>query len=271
MYIEAIDYSTVRLEFEGPLGTLTLNRPKSLNALSEATALDIATALTEVLKPRRKCRALLITGEGRAFSAGVDLMDKRAAVLAGTARMDVITGAESIFHPMLRRIHRLPIPVISGVNGLAVGIGLGLALTADYVVAAENAWFQTPFATLASAPDSGLTWLLPRMIGTLRAKRMLMRAEKIDAPTALDWGLISQVLPEEGFAAGAKDIAMQMANGATVALGEIKQLIATGLRTDLHSAFEAEVAAVERTARTKDNLAAVRVFASKTVPDFTGE
>ena len=131
MYMEAIDYSTVRLEFEGPLGTLTLNRPKSLNALSEATALDIATALTEVLKPRRKCRALLITGEGRAFSAGVDLMDKRAAVLAGTARMDVITGAESIFHPMLRRIHRLPIPVISGVNGLAVGIGLGLALPAD--------------------------------------------------------------------------------------------------------------------------------------------
>lgn len=268
---ETIEYPTVRLDFDGPLGILTLNAPKTLNAISEAMALDIAAALTEVVKPRRRCRALLITGEGRAFSAGVDLMAKRAGVLAGTARIDTIISAETTFHPMLRHVHRLPIPVVAGVNGLAVGIGLGLALAADYVVAAESAWFQTPFANLASAPDSGLTWLLPRMVGTLRAKRMLMRAEKVDAPTALDWGLVSHVLPDDGFAAGAKEIAMQMANGATIALGEIKQLIANGLRTDFHSAFEAEAAAVERTARTRDNVAAVKVFASKTVPAFTGE
>lgn len=268
---ETISYETVRLEFDGPLAILTLAAPKSLNAIGEAMALEIAAAISEVAKPRRKCRALLITGEGRAFSAGVNLMAKRQQVMEGTRTMEAIGGAESLFHPMLRRIHRLPIPVISGVNGLAIGIGLGLALTADHVVAAESAWFQTPFRNLASAPDSGLTWLLPRMIGTLRAKRMLMRAEKVDAATALDWGLVSEVQPDEGFAEAARAIAMEFANGATVALGEIKTLIANGMRSDLHSAFEAESASVERTARTKDNVAAVKLFALKSLPIFTGE
>jgi 2-(1,2-epoxy-1,2-dihydrophenyl)acetyl-CoA isomerase len=268
---EAIDYATVRLAFEGPLAVLTLNTPETLNAISEGTAHDIAAALAEVVKPRRKCRALLITGEGRAFSAGVNLMGKRNQVAAGTARIDAISGAEATFHPMLRRVHRLPIPVISAVNGLAIGIGCGLALAGDFVVASEKAWFQTPFANLASAPDSGLTWLLPRIVGPIRAKRMLMRAERIDARTALDWGMVSEVLPAEDFAAQAKALALEFANGPTIALGEIKKLVADGLRSDLHSAFEAEAAAVERTARTKDNVAAVKLFATKTLPVFTGE
>lgn len=268
---ETLDYETVRLEFDGSLAVLTLASPGTLNAIGEKMALEVAEAVAEVAKPRRKCRALLITGEGRAFSAGVNLMDKRQAVIDGTRKMEALGGAETTFHPMLRRIHRLQIPVIAGVNGLAIGIGLGLALTADHIVAAESAWFRTPFAELASAPDSGLTWLLPRAVGTIRAKRMLMRAEEVGSATALEWGLVSEVLPDEGFADAARAVAMEIANGATIALGEIKGLIADGLRSDLHSAFEAEAAAVERTARTRDNVAAVKVFAKKTVPTFTGE
>ena len=268
---EVIDYPTIRIEFDGPLGILTLNAPKSLNAISEAMALDIADALSQVAKPRRKCRALLITGEGRAFSAGVNLMAKRAEVIAGSRKMEAITSGEAVFHPMLRRAHRLSIPVITAANGLAVGIGLGLILAGDFVIASQSAWFQAPFRNLASAPDSGLTWLLPRTVGTLRAKRMLMRAEKIDAATALAWGLVSEVLPDEGFAEAARAIALEFANGATLALAEIKKLMGDGLRTDLDSAFEAEIVAVARTARTKDNVAAVKVFASKTLPVFTGE
>jgi len=268
---ETIEYPTVRLEFDGPLGILTLNQPKALNAIGERMALDIAQALTEVVKPRRKCRALLITGEGRAFSAGVNLMDKRQRVIEGTRMLEALSGTETTYHPMLRRMHGLKIPVIAGVNGLAIGIGMGFALTADYIVAAESAWFQAPFRNLASAPDSALTWLLPRAVGLFRAKRMLMNAEKVDAATALDWGLVSEVRPDEGFAEAARGVAMGFAEGATVALGEIKTLIAAGLRGDLHSTFEAESMAVERTARTKDNVAAVKVFGQKTVPVFTGE
>ncbi|MCK9540797.1 MAG: enoyl-CoA hydratase-related protein [Novosphingobium sp.] len=268
---ETLEYQTIRLEFDGPLAVLTLNQPKALNAIGEEMALEIAQALSEVVKPRRKCRALLITGEGRAFSAGVNLMDKRKQVLEGTRKMEALSGTETTYHPLLRRVHGLRIPVIAGVNGLAIGIGMGLALAADYIVASESAWFQTPFRNLASAPDSGLTWVLPRAVGLFRAKRMLMNAEKVDAGTALDWGLVSEVRPDEGFPEAARAVAMTFAEGATVALGEIKKLIADGLRSDLHSTFEAESMAVERTARTKDNVAAVKVFAQKTTPVFTGE
>lgn len=268
---DAIDYETVRLTFEGPLATLVLNQPKSLNAISKQMALEIAAALTETAKPRRKCRGLLITGEGRAFSAGVNLMATRDEVRAGTRKLEVLSGAETVFHPLLRRVHGLNIPVVAGVNGLAVGIGFALALAADYVVAAQSAWFQTPFRNLASAPDSGLTWTLPRIIGVPRAKRLLMRAERIDATTAESWGLIGEVVPDDQLVEKAREAALDLANGATIALGEIKQLIASGQRSDLDSAFEAEAMAVGRTARTKDNVAAVKMFASKDLPIFTGE
>jgi 2-(1,2-epoxy-1,2-dihydrophenyl)acetyl-CoA isomerase len=113
--------------------------------------------------------------------------------------------------------------------------------------------------------------LLPQTIGLLRAKRMLLNAEKVDARTALDWGLVSEVIPDEDFAVRAREIAMTFATGATVALREIKSLIRDGLRGDLHASFEAESLAVERAARSKDNVAAVKLFATKTIPEFHGE
>lgn len=271
MSSETIEYRFVRLEFDGPLAVVTLNDPAALNAISEDMALEVAICLNEVNKPRRGCRALLLTGEGRAFSAGVNLMGKRTQVIHGTGRIEPISGLESCFLPVLRRLNGLAIPVVAGVNGLAVGIGVALALAADHVVAAESAWFQTPFRNLASAPDSGLTWLLPQLIGVQRGKRMLMRGERVDARTALDWGLISEVAGDDRFGEAARAVAMEYAHGPTVALREIKRLIADGLRSDLHSAYGAEVAAVERTARTRDNVAAVKLFATKSVPTFIGE
>jgi 2-(1,2-epoxy-1,2-dihydrophenyl)acetyl-CoA isomerase len=269
--VETIDYPFVRLAFDGALATITLNDPERLNAMGDEMAEALAAALAEIVKPRRRCRAVLLTGEGRAFCAGYNLMANRKAMAAGRSTITPLGGAETLYHPMLRRLHGLPIPLIAGVNGLAIGIGLGVALAADHIVMAEDAWLQTPFATLASAPDSGLSWLLPRMIGVARAKRMLMRAERIDAATARDWGLVDETAPTNQLRDRALAVAREFADGATLALGEIKTLIADGLRQDLHSAFEAEARAVGRTARTKDNLAAVRVFASKQKPVFSGE
>ncbi|HMO75620.1 MAG TPA: enoyl-CoA hydratase-related protein [Sphingopyxis sp.] len=269
--IETIDYIFVRLEFDGALAIVTLNDPDRLNAMGDDMATSLAAALAEIVKPRRRCRAVLLTGEGRAFCAGYNLMVNRQTIASGKSTILPLGGAETLYHPMLRRLHGLPIPLIAGVNGLAIGIGLGVALAADHIVMAEDAWFQTPFAKLASAPDSGLSWLLPRAIGVPRAKRMLMRAERIDAATALEWGLVGETVPTGQLRARALEVAREFAGGATIALGEIKALIADGLRQDLHSGFEAEARAVGRTARTKDNLAAVRVFASKEKPVFTGE
>lgn len=269
--IERIELPSVQLDFEGPLATITLDDPDRLNAMSHDMAYSLVLALNEIAKPRRRCRAVLVTAEGRAFCAGANLMSNRKALAEGTSQVDAITGLETLFHPMLRRFHELSIPLIVGVNGLAIGIGFGLTLAADYVVAADAAWFQTPFKNLASAPDSGIAWLLPRAVGSIRAKRMLMRAERIDAATAYDWGLLSEVVPAEQLAARARTVAIEFANDATLALGEIKKLIADGRRSDLHSAFEAEAQAVVRTSRTRDNVAAIKVFATKTKPVFTGE
>ena len=268
---ETIDYGVLRLSFEGPLAVMSLNDPDRLNAVGEEMAVAIAQALSEMAKPRRKCRALLIRAEGRAFCAGANLMDNRKAVETGMPSRPVIGRLESVFNPMLRRLHAVRVPVIVSVNGLALGIGLGIVLAADYVVASEKAWFQAPFKTLASAPDSGLTWLLPRAVGLVRSKRMLMCAEKVDAGTALDWGLVSEMVPAEGLDRRAMEVAGDFANDATVALSEIKSLISAGLRSDLHAAMEMEVEAVARTSRTRDNKAAVRVFGKKVKPEFTGE
>ena len=269
--IETIDLPYVRLAFEGPLAIITLNDPDRLNAMGDDMAQSLAIALSEIAKPRRRCRAVLLTGEGRAFCAGYNLMVNRKALAEGKSTISPLGGAETLYHPMLRRLHTLPIPLVAGVNGLAIGIGLGLAMAADYVVMADDAWMQTPFKNLASAPDSGLSWLLPRAVGVPRAKRMLMRAERIDAATAHDWGLAAETVATADLLTRARAVAREFANDATVAQGEIKGLIADGLRQDLHSSFEAEARAVGRTARTKDNLAAVRVFASKEEPLFTGE
>lgn len=270
--VETINYTKVRLEFDGPLAIITLNDPDRLNAMGADMANELAVALGEIAKPRRRCRAVLVIGEGRGFCSGANLMTNRKAIAEGTNTLTAIGGVESIFHPVLRRFHALPIPLIVGVNGLAIGIGFGLALAADYIVASDAAWFQTPFKNLASAPDSGTTWLLPRIVGPVRAKRLLMRAEKLDAQTALDWGVVSEVAPAASHAARSREVATEFANDATIALGEIKKLIRDGLRTDLHSAFEAEGVAVAVTARTKDNVAAIKVFGKKgEKPVFTGE
>lgn len=269
--LETIDYPFLRLQFDGPLAIATLNDPDRLNAMGEEMGESLGRALTELSKPRRRCRALLIVGEGRAFCAGANLMGNRKAIAEGTNIIPAIGRLESLFHPVLRRLHGLPIPVIAGVNGLAIGIGFGVALAADYIVASDAAWFQAPFKNLASAPDSALTWLLPRIVGPARTKRIMMRAERVDARTALDWGMISEVSPAENFAARAREVATEFANDATIALGEIKKLINSAPRIDIHSAMEAETDAVSRTSRTKDNVAAIKVFGTKNKPVFTGE
>lgn len=268
---ETIAYDQVSLVIDGPLATITLEDGARLNAISPAMAEALAEALGEVLKPRRRVRCLLLTGAGRGFCAGVNLLQEARAVSAGAGKVPALSSVETLFHPLLRRLHALPIPLVVAVNGPCVGIGVGIALAADHVVASADAYFLLPFRSLASAPDSGLTWLLPRMVGMARARRLLLRAERLPAATALDWGMIGEVLPAEGFAAAARTVALDFAHGPTAALSEMKRLLTDGLRQDLDAAMEAEARAVARTSRTRDNVAAMRLFGSKEKPVFHGE
>jgi 2-(1,2-epoxy-1,2-dihydrophenyl)acetyl-CoA isomerase len=271
--VETIAYENVRLEIEGPLATLWLDDPERLNALKPAMVEAIYASLIEIAKPRRKIRCLMITGEGRGFCAGANLASGAGAKDAVRTRAEppVIASVAGTFHPLVRRIRDLEIPVVVAVNGPCVGFGVALALLADYLVASDKAFFLVPFATLASGTDSGITWLLPRAVGTARARAMIMRAERLPADKALDWGMVNEVVPIDEFRAVARERALEYANGPTVALGIMRQYFQRGPELTLDALLEAEVRGVGRTARTKDNTAAIMNFGKKERPNFTGE
>ena len=268
---EEIDLPGITLSFEAGLATLTLNDPERLNAITPQMVDSMVKAFSEVAKPRRHVRCLLITGAGRGFCAGVNLMGLSNAVNSGKGAVPAMSEVETAYHPMLRRLHALPVPVVVAVRGPCIGIGLGIALAADHVVAADSAFFQVPFSKRASAPDSALTWLLPRAVGLQRARRMILRAERVAAADALAWGLIAQLAAEADFDEAVRAAAADFANGPTMTLVEMKRLIADGLTRDRDSSMEAEAQAVSRTSRSKDNAAAMRVFGKKEKPVFTGE
>lgn len=269
--IEIVDYENARLEFAGPLATLWLDDPDRLNALSPQMMEALYSTLIEVSKPRRHIRCLMITGEGRGFCAGANLSAGAGGATPARKEPPVLHSVGSVFHPLVRRVRDLEIPLVAAVNGCCVGFGVAIALLADYVIASEEAFFLIPFASLASCTDSGLTWLLPRAIGLPRARQMIMRAERVSAQTALEWGLINEIAPNEEFRGQAQRAAREYADGPTVALGVMRQLFQRSLECTFDEQLEAELRGLKRTARTRDNAVAMRNFGKKQKPEFIGE
>lgn len=269
--VETITYEHARLEIDGPLATFWLDDPEKLNALRPPMVEALYEALIEISKPRRRIRCLMITGAGRAFCAGANLASGAANARPTRKEPPVIQSVAGVFHPLVRRIRDLEIPVVAAVNGPCVGFGVALALLSDHVIASDTAFFYVPFAGIASAPDSGLTWLLANAVGTPRARQMVMRAERVPAAKALDWGMINDVVAEADFRVEARKIADEFANGPTIALGVMRQLFQNGPSNTLDEQLEAENRGVARTCRTKDNSAAMRAFGSRQKPEFSGE
>lgn len=248
------------------LRRITLSRPEKLNAFNDEMGAALIAALDGAAAPA--VRAVLITGAGRAFCAGQDLGDRDPAKMAGPP--DLGATLEGRYNPIVRRIRALEKPVICAVNGVAAGAGANLALACDIVLAARSARFIQAFAKIGLIPDSGGTWLLPRLVGEARAKALALTAEPLDAETAAAWGLIWRAVPDEALTAEAGALAVRLASGPTLGLGLTKRAIQAAAGQPLDAQLDLERDLQREAGRSPDYAEGVAAFLSKRAPQFTG-
>ena len=259
--------TTVLVDNEGPLRTITLNRPDRLNSFNEAMHLEFRAAL-EAARDDAGCRAVLVTGGGRAFCAGQDLGERDPSM---ADLPDLGDTLRRFFNPNIKLIAEMPKPVIAAVNGAAAGAGANIALACDIVVAARGARFIQAFARIGLVPDCGGTWLLPRLAGRARATGMAMLAEPIDAETALQWGLVWKVVDDDVLERTAREIALGLANGPTLALALIKRAMAASARNGLDEQLALEAELQSAAGASLDYREGVTAFLEKRKPGFTGK
>jgi 2-(1,2-epoxy-1,2-dihydrophenyl)acetyl-CoA isomerase len=242
---------------------ITLNRPERLNALTVEVAATLNAALDEAAADET-CRALLLTGAGRAFCAGQDLT---AIVDATPADLGHLLDH---YHPLILKLRALPIPVVCAVNGVAAGAGANLALACDIVLGARSASFVEAFARIGLIPDCGGTWFLPRLVGTARARALAMLAEPLPAATAAVWGLIWQVVDDERLIVEAQALAARLASQATTALALTKRALEAAATNPLDRQLDLERDLQAEAGASPDHTEGVRAFLDKRPPVFTG-
>ena len=243
--------------------TLTLNRPERLNALSTELLAGLRQALDEGVASR--ARAVLITGAGRAFCSGADLAG------SGGVTADLGETLEAYYHPLFERIAALDIPVVSAINGPAVGAGVALALSADIVLMASSAYLQLGFVNIGLVPDAGATWLIAKSAGRAKALEMALLGEAMSAQEAQAAGLVTRVVDEDALLAEAQAIVRRLAQGPTVAIGLIRKQVAAALNLSLPQTQALESANQTRAGHTEDFREGVSAFMQKRAPEFRGQ
>lgn len=248
--------------------TLTLARPSRRNALDP----QMISALVESLERAaidESLRGVLIRGEGDHFCSGVDWIGSNAdgpRPRTGHLVRRVPLQANRV----IELVMGLHLPVVAEVRGFAVGFGLALALAADFAIAAKDAVLWAPFTERGFTPDSGTTWLLPRLVGLARAKEVLMLGSRITGTEAADWGMVHRAVTRDALADAAGDLARHLCAGPTVALGMSKQLLHAGAAGSLGDAMTDELYALELAVRTKDFKEGLAAFGERREPGFTG-
>src|SRR5262245_60996219 len=215
-------FENIRLEIEAGVATLTLHRPDRLNSFTVAMHEEVQAALAQ-LRADRNVRCLVLTGAGRGFCAGQDLSDR--AVAPGQSPKDLGMSIEKYYIPLVQALRKMPLPVVAAVNGVAAGAGANIALACDLVIAARSASFIQSFAKIGLVPDSGGTWLLPKLVGNARALGMALLGDKLPAEQAQAWGLIWQCVDDAELLPLVKKVAAQLAAGPTRGLARTKEAI----------------------------------------------
>lgn len=264
--------SIIKLEKQGPIAILTLTRPDMLNALGqEGDGAEVAQACAEI-ESDPSIRCSILTGEGRAFSAGGDVkaMRDRAGAFAGSPYR-VREGYRNNIHRIVKSLYNLETPLIAAVNGAAIGLGCDVACMADVRIASDKARFGVTFLKLGLIPGDGGAWLLPRIIGASRAAELLFTGDILDAETAAEWGLVSRVVPGDALIDEAMALASRMAQQPPQSLRVAKTLLRHGTSASYETIMELSAATQSMMHHTEDHLEGVNAILEKRAPTFTGK
>ena len=259
---------TVLYEVSDGLATITLNRPEAMNALDIETKVALRDVASSAAADDA-VRAVLLTAAGdRAFCVGQDLKEHIGLLAEGSTK--VMSTVKEHYNPVVRALTEMPKPVVAGVNGVAAGAGFGLAIAADYRVAADTAAFNTSFAGVALTADSGISWTLPRVVGPGRAADLLLFPRTMSARDAHDLGIVNRLVPSTELPAEAEKVARALAEGPTVAYGAIKESLGYALSHTLTETLEKEDELQTRAGASEDHAIAVRAFVNKETPQYLG-
>ncbi|MEZ5742984.1 MAG: crotonase/enoyl-CoA hydratase family protein [Sphingomonadaceae bacterium] len=262
----------VTIEREGAIAVLTLNRPEAMNALGEMGDGDAIAAACAEINEDTSIRAAILTGAGRAFSAGGDLKAMLAGEgnFAGNPAM-IREGYRKNIHKALRALHTLDVPLIAAINGAAIGLGCDLACLADIRIASNKAVFGVTFLKIGLVPGDGGTWILPRIIGMSRAAELFYTGRVIKADQAAEWGLISRAVDPDALMDEAKALATEIAEQPPHQLRATKAMLRQGQSIAYETALEMAASTQGLMHHTEDHKEGVRAILDKRTPEFRGE
>ncbi len=252
-----------RYEREGAVAVITINRPDSMNAFTT----ELRSALVEAFEKAHKddaARVVVLTGEGRCFSAGADLKETKIE-----QPIDEILQTE--YRPVQEAIASIPKPVIAAVPGSAAGIGLSVALQCDLLIMADNAFLLSPFTTISLVPDGGLNWMLVRQLGYRRAFQLSVESERIDAARCVELGLANRAVPAEELQSAALEWADALAKRAPLSLAATKKAMRHAMDGDFASTYDMEAELQRELFNTEDNREGIAAFLEKRAPEFKGK
>lgn len=263
-----MDFKDILFEEKIPIAIIRINRPKNLNSLDLNTANEIKTAL-EYSAGNEKIRCIIITGTGRAFSTGGDVKEFKKAIDAGQ-QDKFIANLSKVLHEIIGLIRQIPKPIVSSLNGFAMGAGLNLALACDIIIASEDAKLSEAFVNVGLSVDGGGSYVIPKLIGRAKATEFLITGDMIDAHEAERIGLINRVIPAAELEENVEAFAIKLAKGPTKAIGTIKRFIEQSYNNNFKTQLNLERENQIKISLTEDFKEGVTAFFEKRSPNYKG-
>ncbi len=258
-------YNCLLFEKKDNVTTITLNRPDVFNAFNDEQSYELQDALKQA-KRDPETRVVVLTGAGKAFCSGQDLK-----AIAGAEKRSFIDSLHKRYNPIIREMRNMPKPIICKLNGVAAGAGCSLALASDFIIASEQASLIEVFINVGLVLDSGSSFFLPRLVGSVRAFELSTMGSKVTAKQALEWGMINRCVPAEQLDEETVKIVEYYANAPTKAIGLMKKMLNKSFNSDLETMLEYEAYCQEIAGSSYDNKEGVAAFNEKRKPQFKGQ